>query len=580
MSVAGSSVEHMLQERDEAGGPAPVVERAPLDERAWVRLVERARVQDATAARQRAADAAAAEAARWSDDPLDVPDPEARAQSELDERYRAAVAAYAVNPACLAGLRDRAEVDEWRAGPGLPEPDAAQWAAAEVDRWPGRRVDGDLVFGLERITNSAVADESLAQVVAAWQRVAAWAVAQSALAAAELSRRALMRHDVGEYDEVAGDELAALLGWSRGAGHRLVRDGRALGNELSPTLGAVVSGELTCAHLRVVCDRLQGVPGELSWQVQDEVLPEAGTCTPYQLGRRIERALMTIEPEDAAARAAAARERRRVSGPIRLPDGMAGLRAVLPAVDAVRIDQTLEQVARAAHAGGDPRTLHQLRADVFAALLLGRGQPDDEAATSAAGGTGSTGPVRVDVTIAASSLLGLDELPAHLAGYGPIDPVTARALAVGGVWRRIVTDDLSGTVLDVGRTRYRPPADMAEHVRVRDRTCVFPGCGMPARRADLDHTIDFFAHGNRGDTGAGNLGPLCRAHHQLKTVGAFTLRQSEPGRFEWTSPLGLRYLVEVRHGEQHVTRAGPAPLTHEPNPTTGAPDDEDDPPPF
>ncbi|NWJ70321.1 hypothetical protein HX744_07205 [Pseudonocardia sp. ICBG1122] len=42
-------------------------------------------------------------------------------------------------------------------------------------------------------------------------------------------------------------------------------------------------------------------------------------------------------------------------------------------------------------------------------------------------------------------------------GRGPVPADLARALAAGGVWQRLVTDPLSGTLLDVGRTRYRPP---------------------------------------------------------------------------------------------------------------------------
>ena len=39
----------------------------------------------------------------------------------------------------------------------------------------------------------------------------------------------------------------------------------------------------------------------------------------------------------------------------------------------------------------------------------------------------------------------------------PVPAMTAWALAAGGTWRRLVTDPVSGVVLDVGRTRYRPP---------------------------------------------------------------------------------------------------------------------------
>ena len=156
------------------------------------------------------------------------------------------------------------------------------------------------------------------------------------------------------------------------------------------------------------------------------------------------------------------------------------------------------------------------------------------------------------VTVALSTLIGLDDHPADLAGYGPIDATAARALAEGGIWRRVVTDPLSGTVLDVGRTRYRPPAGLVEHVQTRDRTCARPGCSTPATACDLDHTIEYHAPPaarsaaravrdarDTGDAGLGttshdNLEPLCRRDHRLKTDGGYVLRQRDPGVFEWT----------------------------------------------
>ena len=99
--------------------------------------------------------------------------------------------------------------------------------------------------------------------------------------------------------------------------------------------------------------------------------------------------------------------------------------------------------------------------------------------------------VRVDVTVALSTLMGLDELPGEVAGLGPVPAEQARALAAGGLWRRLVTDPLTGAVLDVGRRRYRPPAGLAEHVMARDGSCVAPGCCVPSHRCDLDHTTEF-----------------------------------------------------------------------------------------
>ena len=140
-------------------------------------------------------------------------------------------------------------------------------------------------------------------------------------------------------------------------------------------------------------------------------------------------------------------------------------------------------------------------------------------------------PVRINVTVPLTTLLGGDQA-GHLDGYGPIDPATARALALGGTWKRLVTDPLTGTVLDLGRTRYRPPPDLAELIRLRDRTCFRPGCGARASGCQLDHTIPF-ARG--GTTSYANLGPGCPTDHPLKTDGHFHVRQTTPGVFEWTS---------------------------------------------
>ena len=53
---------------------------------------------------------------------------------------------------------------------------------------------------------------------------------------------------------------------------------------------------------------------------------------------------------------------------------------------------------------------------------------------------------------------------------------------------------------------------------MRAMTCSFPGCNRAAHRCDLDHLIPWPA----GATHPGNLGPLCRLHHLVKTFGGWT----------------------------------------------------------
>jgi hypothetical protein len=150
--------------------------------------------------------------------------------------------------------------------------------------------------------------------------------------------------------------------------------------------------------------------------------------------------------------------------------------------------------------------------------------------------------VRVGVTVGLTTLLGLDQLPGELAGYGPIPADQARELAAQGTWRRLVTDPVTGALLDYGTSRYTPPAHLAAHVVARDQTCVFPGCRIRADRCDLDHRVPFDADGGNGATSDVNLSALCRPHHRLKQQPGWRLARYADGTLAWRTPTGHRYL--------------------------------------
>lgn len=179
------------------------------------------------------------------------------------------------------------------------------------------------------------------------------------------------------------------------------------------------------------------------------------------------------------------------------------------------------------------RTADQRRADALAAL----------AAQSLLDPTLPTWQGRrpaVQVTVAATTLLGLDEQPRELDGYGPIPADMARALAYdpSGTWRRLLTDP-PGRLLDYGTTTYRPPQPLADFVIARDRRCRFPGCRRPARRCDIDHQIPYGRPG--GVTAACNCEALCEHHHRLKHEAGWTVTGDPAGELIWTSPSGHRY---------------------------------------
>ncbi|MFC7405024.1 DUF222 domain-containing protein [Georgenia alba] len=203
--------------------------------------------------------------------------------------------------------------------------------------------------------------------------------------------------------------------------------------------------------------------------------------------------------------------------------------------------------------------------------------------TSPAGETGRTAPAASPgTTLPADAVDDTDQPAAVLSGYGAITAEQALDLAAEcSTLQRLVNDPVTGAVLDVGRTRYRPPAALAEHVRLRDRTCTRPGCTMPADRCQLDHTSPWSADGVTADH---NLGTECTRDHLLKTAGAFHVTQPEPGVFVWTTTTGHTYRRDLGG---LITLVGIGPPRPVRQPRAGHPskdqgphaDGADDPPP-
>ncbi|PQZ57485.1 MULTISPECIES: HNH endonuclease signature motif containing protein [unclassified Microbacterium] len=128
--------------------------------------------------------------------------------------------------------------------------------------------------------------------------------------------------------------------------------------------------------------------------------------------------------------------------------------------------------------------------------------------------------------------------PAELDGTTPIDARTARALAGSATgWDRVFTHPISGAMLAVDR--YRPSEHLRRHLRARDQRCRFPGCGIRARKCDLDHNHAAASGGPTSDT---NLSAFCRRHHMLKHNSPWHVEQRAGGVLEWTSPTGRGYI--------------------------------------
>src|SRR5205814_6210870 len=86
----------------------------------------------------------------------------------------------------------------------------------------------------------------------------------------------------------------------------------------------------------------------------------------------------------------------------------------------------------------------------------------------------------------------------------------------------------AGRVLNA--SGYRFPPRLRRFLEARDRTCIFPGCGRPARKTDKDHRIPW----PEGATDADNGECLCRHHHRAKHT-VFTVRRDPNGDYLWIS---------------------------------------------
>ena len=348
----------------------------------------------------------------------------------------------------------------------------------------------------------------------------------------ELARRAVVA------------ELATALRLPERTMTRLVSEAWTLATELPATLAALRSGDIDEAHARVIVDETAGLTeAPIRERLDAELAVRATTTTAASLRRMARRLRESAQAESLADRHERARAERRVElEPAR--DGMAWLHLHLAAGDALLIRDRLDRVAadvrddESGASGIADRTPDQLRADVARDLLLHGVPPIGEAFHVAA----ATARPTVHVTVPVLTLLGRDDAPGELEGYGPIDPETARCLAAQAPsFTRILTHPISGTVLDVDRTTYRPPADLARWLRVRDETCRFPGCNRRSTRCELDHTEDW---GDHGHTAFDNLAHLCPHHHHLKHETSWSVRHLDHGSLEWRSPAGRRHVTE------------------------------------
>ncbi len=350
------------------------------------------------------------------------------------------------------------------------------------------------------------------------------------------------RRDTDRCRPSVGAQVGLARRLSPHQGARQVGIATTLVQDLPRTLGALTSGVISEWRASIIVRESSSLTRADRRALDAEISTDLDRLASWgdkELTCQVRAVAYRLDAQAAVDRAARAMEDRRVS--LRpAPDAMSLLGALLPVPAGVAVITSLEQAAATAHAQGDPRSRGQLMADTLTERVTGQT-------------TATAVPVEVQVVISDRTLLGVDDSPAQVPGYGPIPAGTARELISPSdnndtdddsakVWlRRLFAHPETGALIQVESTRRVFPRGMRRFITTRDGTCRTPWCEATIRH--IDHIHDH-AHGGR--TTLSNGQGLCERCNYLKqTPGwkteALPHERGRPHSVRVTTPTGHTY---------------------------------------
>jgi hypothetical protein len=313
-------------------------------------------------------------------------------------------------------------------------------------------------------------------------------------------------------------------------GHRL--------EGMPETFAALLHGLLSEERADIIAKNSECLSPELRERVDLAIAgdPEwLATLGNKELEAEVNKLAYRFDPRSFVDRAAKAQADRRVtSRPA--PDTMMFLNLLLPVVQGVASYAALTRWATAARNAGDPRSMGQLMADRAVELLTGQATADAV-------------PVTVDVMIPDTSMLGVDDDPAIVPGYGPIPAAIAVALLLTAqeqglaMLRRLYTHPKHGRLVAMESVAQEFPAMLAALIRKRDQICRQRWCDAPIRNSDHARS-----KADGGPTSYLNGQGTCEACNQAKEAIGWRVR-ARPG------PAGLQD-PHIPHTIETVTPTG------------------------
>lgn len=332
--------------------------------------------------------------------------------------------------------------------------------------------------------------------------------------------------------EMTAAEVRAALHLTRRAADIEVAFALDLDERLPRLVSMLDAGVIDLRRARTIERGTVHLSDTAAQAVLDQIADAAPELTTGELGARIRRLCIEVDPGDAARRYETAHEGRRI---VMEPTSDATVNLMgydLPPDQVTVIMSKVNAIAKHLHGIQDEtRTMDQLRADICMDLLSGSTLADSRSSQSGV----------VELLVDLETLAGLDNNPGDLGGYGPVIADVARQIADNSpdAQSRITgRHPTTGEPIHLGTTSRRPTPAQRRRIETSHRTCVFPGCRMPAMVCDLDHIT---AVHDGGPTCDCNLAPLCRFDHRIKHEKGWRYEQQPNGQYQWTTPLGHTY---------------------------------------
>lgn len=363
-------------------------------------------------------------------------------------------------------------------------------------------------------------------------------------------------------------EFAAATGRSTQAARTFLGTALELVHRLPLTWAQVRSGHVEGWRARRVAEATMTLPREAAVWVDSELVGRVQKVGVRTLDGLVAEALARFDPEQALEDETDVLAGRHVTvhhGDSSSRAATMEVTAVLDTTDALALDALLDEIADLLPTVEGPagilETKNIRRSKALGMLARGQVHFPPHADQSDSDGVGEPGPqVRVTPTevvlhvrvAEGDTVATVHTLTGHLLGL-----VTVALLqAWCGHSQVVVKPILDLTTEAVSSGRFPSPS-VRDHVVETARCCVFPYCERRAEACDLDHVTPYDTAGPPGQTRSGNLAPLCRLHHRVKTFTGWRYDQTTPGTYHWTSPHGHRYRV-TRHGTEGLdTSANP-----------------------